>query len=258
MPRKIARESSHDGQVVRLILDAPKANVLDAEMMTQLQSELAELRRQDSLKLIQFAGRGDHFSFGASVAEHTRENADAMLTQFHGLFRTLADMAVPTAAVISGQCLGGAMELALMCNFIFADRTAKLGQPEIVLGVFPPPASLILPMKIGQSRADEITLTGRTLTADEAAGFGIVNQCFDDRNAMESGVDEWVKQHILPKSACSLRFAVRAARWRLNQVLLEELGRLQEFYVKELMASHDANEGIQSFLEKRRPNWTNH
>lgn len=257
MPQKIARESLHDGQIVRLILDAPKANVLDAEMMSQLQVELASLRQLESVKLIQIMGRGDHFSFGASVAEHTRDKAGAMLTQFHSLFRLLAEMAVPTAALISGQCLGGAMELALMCNFIFADRTAKLGQPEIVLGVFPPPASLLLPLKIGQARADDVILTGRSLSADEAANFGIVNRCFEDQNTMLAGVDEWVEKHILPKSASSLRYAVRASRWRFNQVLSEQLDRLQQFYVKELMASHDANEGIQAFLEKRPPVWKN-
>src|SRR3989339_1934624 len=148
MQKKIRRESMHDGQVVCLVLDAPKGNVLDAEMMLQLQTELDELRTHSELKLIQFAGAGDHFSFGASVAEHTKDKAAAMLKQFHALFHTLADAAIPTCAIVSGQCLGGAMELVLMCNFVFLDRSARLGQPEIILGVFPPPASLLLPMKI--------------------------------------------------------------------------------------------------------------
>ena len=255
--KKIRRESLHDGQVVRLVLDAPKANVLDAEMMHDLQSELDELKTHSHLKLIQFTGAGDHFSFGASVAEHTRDKAAAMLTQFHALFYTLAELAIPTAAMISGQCLGGAMELALMCNFMFVDRTARLGQPEIILGVFPPPASLLLPLKVGQARADDMILTGRTLTADEIVNFGLATALFDDRPAMEAGIEAWISKHILPKSAIALRHAVRASRWRFNQVIKAELNRLQELYVNDLMATQDANEGIAAFLEKRPPVWQN-
>ncbi len=257
MPAKIRRESLHDGQVIRLVLDAPKGNVLDAEMMHQLQAELDDLRTHAQLKLIQFTGAGEHFSFGASVAEHTRDKAAAMLTQFHALFYTLADLAVPTAAVISGQCLGGAMELALMCNFIFVDRSARLGQPEIVLGVFPPPASLLLPLKVGQARADDLILTGRSLSPDELVNFGLVTALFDDRSALEAGVEAWVTKHIVPKSAASLKYAVRASRWRFNQLVRTELTRLQDFYVNDLMATHDANEGIAAFLEKRPPDWQN-
>jgi len=255
MPTKIRRESLHDGQVVRLVLDSPKGNVLDGEMMAQLQAELDELGRQPAVKFIEFTGSGNHFSFGASVAEHTREKAAAMLTQFHALFRTLAEIAIPTAALVSGQCLGGAMELALMCNFLFLDKTAVLGQPEIVLGVFAPPASLLLPRKIGQMRSDDLLLTGRSITADETVTLGLATELFDDRAAMENGVDEWVVKHILPKSAASLRHATRASRWRLNKELLEDLDKLQKYYVNELMSSHDANEGIQAFLDKRKPVW---
>ncbi|MBI5058887.1 enoyl-CoA hydratase/isomerase family protein [candidate division KSB1 bacterium] len=257
MPQKIRRESSYDGQVVTLTLDAPKANILDAELMCQLQLELDDLREHAELKLVQFTGAGDHFSFGASVAEHTREKAAAMLTQFHALFHALTELAVPTAALISGQCLGGAMELALMCNFMFIDRTARLGQPEIVLGVFPPPASLLLPLKIGQARADELILTGRSLTAEEVVSFGLATASCADRAALEAGVEAWAAKHILPKSATALRYAVRASRWRFNQAIKTELNRLQEYYVGELMATHDANEGIAAFLEKRPPVWQN-
>ena len=103
MSGKILSESIHDGAVVRLTLNAPKANVLDSEMMAELQAELDRLGSRPELKLIQFAGAGSHFSFGASVAEHVKEKAAAMLADFHKLFYTLSNMAVPTAAVVSGQ-----------------------------------------------------------------------------------------------------------------------------------------------------------
>jgi cyclohexa-1,5-dienecarbonyl-CoA hydratase len=257
MADKILTESLHGDRVIRLTLNAPKANVLDAEMMTDLQKALDELRRQPDVKLLQFVGAGDHFCFGASVAEHVREKAPHMLKQFHQLFYTLADLAIPTAALISGQCLGGGMELALMCNFLFADRSAKLGQPEINLGVFAPPASLILPMKVDQSKADELLLSGKIISADEAVKLGLVMDVFDDHDSMLAGVDAWIEKHILPKSAISLRHAVKAARMEFNSVIKGKLEKQERLYLDELMATHDANEGIQSFLEKRKPEWQN-
>ncbi len=252
---KIIREELFKSQVIRLTLNAPKANVLDAEIMAELQTQLENIQPQ--VKLIQFVGAGEHFSFGASVPEHTRDRAPTMLKQFHRLFYTLADLVVPTAALISGQCLGGGMELALMCNFIFIDRTAKLGQPEISLGVFAPPASVILPLKIGQAKADDLLLTGRIVNAQEAIEIGLAAKLFEDRDAMLTGTDEWTEKQILPKSASSLRFAVQAARSQFNETLREQLSKLEKFYIEELMATYDANEGIESFLEKRKPEWGN-
>ena len=257
MPDKVTMQSLHDGQVVRLTLNAPKANILDSDMMAGLHGFLSDLRNRQELKLLQLTGAGDHFSFGASVQEHVRDQAPAMLRQFQGLFLALIELAVPTAALVSGQCLGGGLELALMCNFLFVERSARLGQPEINLGVFAPPASLILPLKIGQHKADEILLTGRTYTAEEAAAMGLVTALFNDRDAMLLGVDEWLVKNLLPKSAAALRFAVRAARLRFNELLTQQLRSIEALYLDHLMSTHDANEGIASFLERRKPVWKN-
>lgn len=252
---KIESEMLYEGNVQKLTLNAPPGNVLDGEMMNELQQELDTLKKQPHVRLVLFTGAGEHFSFGASVEEHRREQAADMLKQFHRLFYTLADLAIPTAAVVSGQCLGGGMELALMCNFLFLDSSARLGQPEINLGVFPPPASIILPMKIGQARADDLLLTGRSISAATAKEFGLATEVFADRAAMESGVDSWIKKRILPKSASSLKFSVRAGRKQFNDRLKKNLKELESLYVEQLMETHDANEGIASFLEKRNPSW---
>lgn len=257
MAGKILKESLFDNQVARLTLNAPKGNVLDAEMMADLQSALDEIKDNHEIKLIQFIGAGDHFSFGASVKEHTKDKAPAMLKQFHGLFYTLANLSIPTAAIISGQCLGGGMELALMCNFLFADKSAKLGQPEINLGVFAPPASIILPLKIGQARADCLLVTGRIISVDEANQFGLITRVFDDQKSMLEGVETWVGKNILTKSASSLKFAVKTARIDFNCTLRTQLNELERLYNDELMATNDANEGINSFLERRKPEWKN-
>ncbi|HEY4800535.1 MAG TPA: enoyl-CoA hydratase-related protein, partial [Bacteroidia bacterium] len=146
---KIKVNYTYNNSVAQIILDDGKGNVLDHVMMHELQAILDSFKTNYNLKLITFEGAGKHFSFGASVEEHKKDAAAAMLRSFHHLFYALRDLSIPTVAKISGQCLGGGLELALMCNQMFADKTAKLGQPEVVLGVFPPPASLLLPEKIG-------------------------------------------------------------------------------------------------------------
>ncbi|MBZ0203703.1 MAG: enoyl-CoA hydratase/isomerase family protein [Ignavibacteria bacterium] len=254
---KVNVEYLLDNTVARVVLNAPKGNVMDLAMMHDLQSLLNQFETMNSLKLITFEGEGNHFSFGASVEEHRKEQAGEMLRNFHNLFYSLIELSIPTAAKVWGQCLGGAMELCLMCNFIFAERTAKFGQPEITLGVFPPPASLLLPMKIGSAKAEELLITGKTITVDVAKAYGMVNEVFDDRVSLSAGTDEFINSFILPKSASSLRYAVKAARHVFDKVLKKELIELENLYVNNMMETEDSNEGIISFLEKRKPDWKN-
>jgi len=255
--KKIDVKYNNDDTVARIILNDGKGNVLDHIMMEELQNLLNNFKTTPQLKLITFEGAGKHFSFGASVEEHRKEFAGAMLHGFHQLFYTLRDLSIPTMAIISGNCLGGGLELALMCNFMFADKTAKLGQPEISLGVFPPPASILLPEKIGLARAEELLITGKIISAEEAKLTGLINELYETQPLMEAEVQKWISEYILPKSASSLRFAVKAARIKFNHVISNFLPQLESLYANQLMQTHDANEGINSFLEKRKPVWNN-
>jgi cyclohexa-1,5-dienecarbonyl-CoA hydratase len=254
--RFITCEELFQGQAVKIVLNAPKANILEAAMLAEIAGALDALADKKSVKLIAFEGAGKHFSFGASVPEHTKENAAMMLRAFHGVFYRLVGLSVPTMAVVRGQCLGGGMELALFCNFIVADKTAMFGQPEIVLGVLPPPASVMLPRKVGQTRADDLVLTGRSIDAAEAYRIGLVTLLAQDGQDAWDLAAEWVQSHLLAKSASSLRITNRAVRMEFFRGILEDLPRMESLYLKDLMESHDANEGIQAFLEKRKPSWT--
>lgn len=254
---KLILEYSFDGAVANLILNDGKGNVLDNIMMLEILDALADLKKDHKVKLITFSGEGKHFSFGASVEEHTKELAPTMLRTFHKIFEEIVELGIPTMAKISGQCLGGGLELALICNFMFADKTAVLGQPEIILGVFPPPASIILPLKIGNARAEEMLITGRNIMAEEGERIGLLNRVFEDKEALNAGADEWIEQNILPKSASSLKFVVKAARTTFNYILGNKLLGLEYIYTTQLMKTHDANEGINAFLEKRKPVWEN-
>ncbi len=255
--QKIKVEYKYDNSVARIILDDGKANILDSIMMSELVELLASFKNKNDLKLITFEGAGNNFSYGASVEEHKKELAAEMLDSFHNMFYTIIDLHIPTMAIISGQCLGGGFELPLVCNFIFADKTAKMGQPEILLGVFAPPASIMLPLKIGNARSDELLITGKIISAEEGKAIGLINEVFEDKETMHMAIDEWIKKNMLGKSASSLRFANKAARASFNFFMQKNLPYFTDLFVNELMETEDANDGINSFMDKRKPVWKN-
>ncbi|MFQ5604425.1 MAG: enoyl-CoA hydratase-related protein [bacterium] len=251
---KINCELQRNGQVLWLTLNAPKGNVLDKEMMTELTHAIQQTGSQASVKALVFEGAGKHFSFGASVPEHQKAHVADMLKTFHQLMKALVACRRPSLALVRGQCLGGGLELAAFCNWIFASEDAMFGQPEIKLAVFPPVASLILPHRIGQSAADNLILSGRSITAAEAKQLGLVHSVSGDP-AQE--VETLLAEHILPKSSQALQFAVQSARFEMHEAFLKNIDRVEKMYVEELMATADANEGIQAFMEKRPPAWEN-
>ena len=248
----IRADLHHDGQLLVLTLAAPKANVLDEAMIVALEQAAREHAASPKLKAIAFEGEGKHFSFGASVEEHQAPRVAAMLGQFHGLFATLSGLAVPTAAIVRGQCLGGGLELAAYCTWVFAAPGSTLGQPEIKLAVFPPVASVVLPWRLGGGHAMDLCVSGRSIDAEEARRIGLVNVIADDPRA---AFEAFFEEQLAGLSASSLRFAERAARLSLTTALERDLPRLERLYVDELMKTHDANEGIGAFLEKRRPSY---
>ena len=242
---------------VRIILNGSKGNILTRRMMHELRASLEAAKADRGVKAVIFMGEGKHFSFGASVEEHQREHAAEMIHDFHELIMDVANLSIPTIAVVSGYCLGGALELALAANLIFADETAVFGQPEITLGVFPPPASILLPLKLGYARAEEMLITGENIPASRAYEMGLVTRLYPSTDALLEGTDDWIRTHVLPKSARSLRLAITAERFALMERLRTYLPQLERLYVADLMATHDANEGIAAFLEKRKPDWSN-
>lgn len=236
-----------EGQVLHLTLSGGKGNVLDAHMVRGLRGALDRYLRPETRAIV-LSGDGAHFCFGASVAEHQRDQARDMLTGFHDLFRHLLELSVPTVAVVRGQCLGGGLELAAFCSFLFSAPDAVFGQPEIRLAVFPPLASLLLPWRLGGGRALDLCVSGRSIGAVEAQRLGLVNEIAEDPLAL---AERFLTQHLLPSSASSLRYAERAARGGLMAAMTHELPRLERLYLEELMETADANEGLAAFLSRR-------
>ena len=247
-------EELEGGAVWRVLLATPKANVLDAAKIRLLTDVFAAAGDDKGLKAVLLEGEGPNFSFGASVEEHLPGSFAEMLRGFHGLFHEMLDAAVPVVSAVRGRCLGGGMELAVFANRVFASPGAVFGQPEIVLGVFPPVASVFLTERIGRGLAEDICLGGRDLSGEEAAAHGLADACAEDP---EAAALEWIRDRLLPKSAASLRMGVRALRAGMGARFRRDLAEAERLYVEELMKLEDPVEGLQAFLEKRKPEWRN-
>lgn len=252
---KVQLSLVHDGEIARVALAAPKANIVDSAMMEELKAALQDLKNRPGVRAMVLASEGPHFSFGASVEEHLPEQVGSMLPRFHDLLRNFLDLPLVTVAAVRGQCLGGGFELVLACDFIIAEEGAAFGCPEIKLAVFPPAAAALLPVRMGASRAAELILTGASWTVSQAAAAGLVVRTAP-AGELQAATETWIGEHILPHSAATIRHAVRAARLPLQRALHEDLPILERRYLEELMTEPDALEGLRAFLEKRPPRWS--
>ena len=249
-PLKVWLEAEE--RLLRLRLSRPKANLIDAPMIAALDAALEEHADEPRLSAVLIDAEGPNFSFGASVAEHMPERCGSMLSELHGLIRRMVESPVTILVAVHGQCLGGGLELALAGHLLFVASDAALGQPEMKLGVFAPAASCLLPELIGQQRAFDLLVSGRSISAAEAVAIGM---------AREEGTDPvrlavaYFEEHLRPKSARSLRCAVRAAREDYAERIRAKLARVEELYLKDLMTTHDAVEGLEAFLARRAAQW---
>ncbi|MGO8912264.1 MAG: cyclohexa-1,5-dienecarbonyl-CoA hydratase [Bradyrhizobium sp.] len=241
-----------DGHLLRLRLDRPKANILDATMVGAIEHTLGQHGAVAGLRGILIDSAGTHFSFGASIEEHLPDRCAAMLAGFHRLILQILASPIPVLVAIRGQCLGGGLELASAGHLLFAGRDAKFGQPEIQIGVFAPAASCLLPERIGLAAAEDLLLSGRSIGAEEAFRIGLVTEVADDPEAAALG---YFDRHLAPKSAESLRFATRVARHGTIERISAKLAAIEKVYLAELMATRDATEGLTAFIEKRPASW---
>jgi cyclohexa-1,5-dienecarbonyl-CoA hydratase len=176
-----------EDRAARITFSRPPLNVFDIAMMREVEGALNDCATRRELVAIVFeaARESRAFSAGVSVEEHRPETIYQMLDSFHSIFRALELLAKPVIAVVDGAALGGGCELLLACDIVFASPRARLGQPEIKLGVFPPVAAVLMPRIVGERRARELILTGELIDAHEAQRIGLVSHVVESTKLEE-------------------------------------------------------------------------
>jgi cyclohexa-1,5-dienecarbonyl-CoA hydratase len=239
--------------VARLRLTNPPVNVIDIPMMEDLTAALVLIEANADIATIVLSGSPDVFSAGVDVAAHTPDKVREMLSKFHGVIHALINSRKVTIACVHGNCLGGGAELAAVCDLVYTSESATWGFPEIKLGCYPPVAATVLSAIIGQKRASELILTGRTITGREATEMSLANRAVPDAE-LDSVVRESLDR-LAKLSPAALSLTKKAIYVWDAMHFHKGLARAESIYLDELMKTHDAQEGINAFLEKRQPKW---
>jgi cyclohexa-1,5-dienecarbonyl-CoA hydratase len=239
--------------IARLAISNPPLNVIDLAITQEIQRALAEIELRPEISVIVFEGEGRAFCAGVDVKAHLPEQVHEMLTGFHAMIRAVAGSRKITIASVHGACLGGGAELAAVCNMVYTARDATWGFPEIKLGCYPPVAAVVLAALVGQKRADELILTGRQISGDEAVAIGLATRSAHTEE-LPAMVEETLAQ-LRQLSPAALAHAKKAL-YAWDAIHFDKgLARAEKIYLEELISTADAREGIMAFLEKRSPKW---
>ncbi|MDX6469777.1 MAG: hypothetical protein QOF75_1580 [Gaiellaceae bacterium] len=244
-----------DGSVAIVRLNRPKQlNALSGEVMGALVAALHELDEDAEIRAIVVAGDERAFAAGADIAELAAGTPISLYENRHiDAWDAIRDLRTPLVAAVSGFCLGGGCELAMLCDLIVASESATFGQPEINLGVLPGAGGTQrLARAVGKAVAMDMILTGRTLSAREALDFGLVARVV----AKEAWLTE--AKRVAHEIASKGPIAVRLAKEAIDQAYESPLAsgiqfERRAFYLAR--ASEDAGEGLRAFVEKRPPDF---
>ncbi len=245
---------AEDRGVAYLSLNRPPANVMHIPMLEEMQRRLASLAERRDLKALVLGAEGKLFSAGVDVADHTRAKVGTMIPLFDRVCRALAEFPLPTLAAVQGHALGGGCELVICCDMAIMAQEARIGQPEIRLASMAPVAALRLPRLVGPAHAAHLLFSGDQIGGRQAEAMGLVWRAVP-RAELAQAVEE-VLDGLRSLSAVALRINKRGLLLG-QRGWSEPMAEMERLYLEELMASEDASEGLQAFLEKREPVWRN-
>jgi len=229
-------------------------NAINVQLMTELVDALEGLDKDDEVRCMILTGSEKAFAAGADIKEMADAPPMEMLKrdQF-ARWDKIRKIKKPIIAAVSGFALGGGCELAMTCDMIIASETARFGQPEINIGVMPGAGGTQrLTRAVGKAKAMEIVLTGKQFTADEAKEWGLVNKVVPVEYVLQEAKD--LARQVADKPPVAVRLAKEAVLKSFDTTMEGGLEfERKNFYL--LFASDDQKEGMNAFVEKRKPEW---
>lgn len=236
-------------------LNRPKAlNALNSELMAELTDALTVYDSNPDVGAIVITGNEKAFAAGADIKEMAEASSVDMLQRDHiSIWDRIQKVRKPIIAAVSGWCLGGGNELAMICDIVVASENAKFGQPEINLGVIPGAGGTQrLTRAVGKSIAMEMVLNNRTLSADEAYRFGLVSRLVPVESYLEEAIQ--LAAEIAARAPVAIQLGKEAVNHAFDSFLADGIAdERRAFYF--LFSTEDQKEGMQAFIEKRKPEW---
>ena len=243
------------GRVGLIRLNRPKAlNALNTLLLQELMGALETFDQDDEIGAMVITGSEKAFAAGADIKEMATASAAEMLkSDFIPAFGRIRDIKKPVIAAVSGWALGGGSELALSCDMIVASESARFGQPEIELGIIPGAGGTQrLTRAVGKALAMEMVLNNRTLSAEEALHYGVVNRVVPVETYLEEAIN--LAAGIAARAPLAIRLGKEAVNQAFETSLSEGLADERRAF-NLLFATEDQKEGMAAFIEKRKANW---
>jgi len=247
-----------ENQLATLTIDSPPANALSTTLLKDIQSHLETIEQDQSIKAVILKGEGRFFSAGADIKEFTSlqnaEDFSVLAKNGQNVFHKMETYHIPIIAAIHGAALGGGLELAMACHMRIVTKSAKLGLPELTLGIIPGFAGTQrLPQYVGTAKAYEMILTGEPISGEDAATFGLANKAVDDDDLVETATT--LAKKIVAKSKPTITKVMDLVPYAKFHSFAEGVEKEAEGFA-EVFGNEDAKEGIAAFVEKRQANFT--
>jgi enoyl-CoA hydratase len=248
---------SHQDSIATITIARPPANALSSGLLREMSAVLDEMEPNRDIRVIVIHGEGRFFSAGADIKEFTTVNSSegfSNLGKFgQDLFDRMEKFPKPIIAAIHGAALGGGLELAMACHIRLVSETAKLGLPELQLGLIPGFAGTQrLPKYVGVSRAAEMLFTSEPITGVDAVQYGLANHAFPEAEVLEQAYK--LAGKIAKKSPGSIKAAIQLLNYAKTEEFYEGAKKEAELF-GQVFVSNDGKEGIQAFIEKREPHF---
>lgn len=246
---------SKGDHVATITISRPPANALSSGLIKELGQALDEWEHDNDIRVIVLHGEGRFFSAGADIKEFTTvqtgDDFGKLATNGQELFERMEKFPKPIIAAIHGAALGGGLELAMACHFRIVTKSAKLGLPELQLGLIPGFAGTQrLPRYVGVARAAEMMLTSDPITGEDAVLYGLANHAVEDEELLNKTYE--IAKKIAKKSPHSIKATIELLNYAKTPSFYEGVKREAQLFA-EVFQTEDAKEGITAFIEKREP-----
>ncbi|MCA1038883.1 enoyl-CoA hydratase [Bacillus infantis] len=246
---------SHQDMVAEIAISRPPANALSSGLLKELSGVLDEIEETNEVRVVLIHGEGRFFSAGADIKEFTEVESSGDFSKLgkfgQDLFERMESFPKPIIAAIHGAALGGGLELAMGCHFRLVSETAKLGLPELQLGLVPGFAGTQrLPRLVGSARAAEMLFTSDPITGIQAVQYGLANHAYPEEELLENAFN--MAKKIARKSPIALKAAIELLNYSKHAEFYNGVEKEAELF-GEVFASEDGQEGISAFIEKREP-----
>ncbi|KKB34825.1 enoyl-CoA hydratase [Bacillus thermotolerans] len=243
------------GRVAEMVIQRPPANALSSSLITDIEQALNQLEQDREIRVVLLRGEGKFFSAGADIKEFTTvktgEEFSKLAVRGQQVFERIESFSKPIIAAIHGAALGGGLELAMSCHIRLVSERAKLGLPELSLGLVPGFAgSQRLPRYVGTAKAAELLLTSEPLTGEEAVRWGLANHAYPEEELFSKARE--LADKIAEKSPVSMKAAIELLGFAKSAEYYKGADREAQLF-GEVFESQDAKEGIGAFVEKRKP-----